>query len=103
MLDMIISMMIQLFGGNFGFSIGLISIEFLIGLILGLLIKKALKTIIVIAILIGLGSYFSIVIVNWDKIAGTANVAIALSSFIFTLLPLGAGLLVGGLIGFTKG
>jgi uncharacterized membrane protein (Fun14 family) len=93
----------EMFGGNLGFGIGLISIQFLIGLILGLLIKKALKVIIIVAVLIGVGSYLGAVAVNWGKVAGVANTVVALGSFVFTLLPLGAGLLVGGIIGFVKG
>ena len=93
----------EMFSGNLGFGIGLIGIEFLIGLILGLLIKKALKIIIIIAVLIGLGSYFGAVAVNWGKVAGAAGTVIALNSVVFTLLPLGAGLLVGGIVGFIKG
>lgn len=96
-------MISEFFGGNLGFGIGVAGIEFLIGLILGLLIKKALKVIIIIAVLIGVGSYFGAVAVNWGKVAEAGNTMIALGSFVFTLLPLGAGLLVGGIVGFIKG
>ena len=92
-----------MFSGNLGFGIGLIGIQFLIGLILGLLIKKALKVIIIIVILIGVGSYLGAVAVNWGKVVGVENTAVALGSVVFTLLPLGAGLLIGGIIGFVKG
>ncbi|PJB21340.1 MAG: hypothetical protein CO114_05855 [Euryarchaeota archaeon CG_4_9_14_3_um_filter_38_12] len=93
----------EMFSGNLGFGIGLIGIQFLIGLILGLLIKKALKVIIIVAVLIGVGSYLGAVAVNWGKIVGVANTAVALGSVVFTLLPLGAGLLIGGIVGFVKG
>jgi len=93
----------EMFGGNLGFSMGLVGIEFLIGLILGLLIKKALKVIIIVAILVGVGSYLGAVAVNWGKVIGVANTVVALGSIVVTLLPLGAGLLVGGIIGFVKG
>lgn len=93
----------EMFSGNLGFGIGLIGIQFLIGLILGLLIKKALKVIIIIAVLIGVGSYLGAVAVNWGKVVGVANTTVALGSVVFTLLPLGAGLLIGGIIGFVKG
>ncbi|MDI6917951.1 MAG: hypothetical protein QMC80_09180 [Thermoplasmatales archaeon] len=93
----------EMFSRNFGFSMGLVGIEFLIGLILGLLIKKALKVIIIVAILIGVGSYVGAVAVNWGMVVGTAGTLAALGLLGFTLLPLGAGLLVGGIVGFIKG
>jgi len=93
----------EMFGGNLGFSVGLVGIEFLIGLILGLLIKKALKIIIIVAILMAIGFYFGAVIVNWGMVAGVAGTVAALGLLGFTLLPLGVGLLVGGIVGFIKG
>ncbi len=93
----------EMFSGNLGFSIGLVGIQFLIGLILGLLIKKGLKVIIIIAVLIGVGSYLGVVAFNPGEVAGAAGTAVALGSVVFTLLPLGAGLLIGGIIGFVKG
>lgn len=93
----------EMFGGNLGFTMGLVGIEFLIGLILGLLIKKALKVIIIVAVLICVGFYFGAVTVNWGMVVGTAGTVAALGLLGFTLLPLGAGLLVGGIIGFVKG
>ncbi|MBA3044515.1 hypothetical protein FP804_05210 [archaeon] len=93
----------EMFGENLGFSMGLVGIEFLVGLILGLLVKKGLKIIIIVAILFAVGSYFGAVAVNWDMVAEAGGTAVALGSVVFTLLPLGAGLLVGGIIGFVKG
>jgi hypothetical protein len=93
----------EMFSGNLGFGIGLIGIQFLIGLILGLLIKKALKVIIIVAILICVGFYVGAVTVNWGMIVGTAGTVVALGLLGFTLLPLGVGLLIGGIIGFVKG
>ena len=92
-----------MFGGNLGFSIGLVGIEFLIGLILGLLIKKALKVIIIVTILVIVGIYVGAVAVNWGMVVGTAGALAALGLLGFTLLPLGVGLLVGGIVGFVKG
>ncbi len=93
----------EMFSGNLGFSIGLVGIEFLIGLILGLLVKKGLKIIIIVGIIVAVGSYFGAVAVNWDMVAEAGGTAVALGSVVFTLLPLGAGLLVGGIVGFIKG
>lgn len=91
------------FGGNIGLGLGVIGIEFIIGLILGLLVKKALKIIVLGAIIIALGSYLGILAVHWDKLSQYSGTAVGLLALLPSILPFGVGLIIGVIIGFIKG
>lgn len=92
-----------LLGQNLPMTLGIVGIEFVIGLILGLIVKKLFKVVVTTAVLVGIGSYLGILSVNWHLIKNYTTEAIAVSTLVLTILPLGAGLVVGGIIGFLKG
>lgn len=93
----------ELFQNNLGIAAGIVGIEFFIGLILGFFIKKALKLIIIAAIVLGIGSYLGVMAVNVDKLKTHTLAALAQISTYVSVIPFGVGLLIGAVIGFIKG
>lgn len=81
---------------------------FIIGLIIGILFRKALKWGIVLVIIAGVGLYFGVV--SWGFIGRVANYlmdygskAIQYAAVVCGVLPLGLGLVVGLIIGIMRG
>ena len=91
------------FGKNIGITSGVIGIEFVVGLVLGLLIKKAIKLIIITAIVIGIGSYLGIIAGNSSSLSQYEMAAISVTSLLLSVAPLSAGIVIGLIIGFIKG
>ncbi|MDI6887707.1 MAG: hypothetical protein QMC98_03600 [Candidatus Thermoplasmatota archaeon] len=93
----------ELFQNNLGITAGVISIQFLVGLVLGFFVKKALKLIIIAAVILGIGSYLGVMAVNIDKIKSYSIAALAQISTFVSVIPFGIGLLIGVVIGLIKG
>jgi uncharacterized membrane protein (Fun14 family) len=81
------------------------ALPFLAGLILGFVVKKALKLVIVLVVLALLASYFGFI--NLGTIAAElrpyAPAALSYLSILVTVLPLGVGFVIGLILGFIFG
>jgi len=86
----------------------LAALPFIIGLILGILIKRALKLVITLALVAVIALYLGIV--SWgtlnaylEKVYATIPLAIHYAALLFAMLPLGLGFAIGLLIGLRFG
>lgn len=82
-------------------------IPFIIGLILGFLVKKFLKWAIIGAVIVIILTYFGVWGLTFDKLQGWATtyggLAVHEALFVIGILPLGIGFIVGLIIGFIFG
>jgi uncharacterized membrane protein (Fun14 family) len=81
------------------------ALPFVVGLVLGFVIKKALKVAIVLVVLALLASYFGFI--NLGTLAAElrqyAPTALSYLSILVTILPLGVGFVIGLILGFIFG
>jgi uncharacterized membrane protein (Fun14 family) len=88
-------------------TIVFMAIPFIVGLILGFLVKKFLKWAIIAAIVVVIIAYFGVWGLNFSKLQGWATtyggLAIQEAIILIGLLPLGLGFIVGLIIGFIFG
>jgi uncharacterized membrane protein (Fun14 family) len=106
-------MLNELFGfmssGNIGGipTIIVMSIPFIIGLIIGFLIKKFFKIILLIAIITVISSYLGFFTINLSSLKNIADAygpeVIHYGTMLIGMLPIGLGLLAGLVIGFLFG
>ncbi len=79
------------------------AIPFIIGLILGYFIKKALKIAIIAAIILVVATYFGFFGLTWGTLGNVGMDVIQGAILLFGLLPLGIGMVIGIIIGFLLG
>ena len=84
------------------------AVPFIMGVILGVLIKKTLKIAAIITILVGAGIYLGVISIGFidtvrDLLEQYGPQAIHLATMIIGMLPLGLGLAVGLIVGLKYG
>jgi len=84
------------------------AIPFIVGLVLGILIKRALKLVITLALVAVVALYLGVV--SWgtlnaylEKVYANIPLAIHYAALLFAMLPLGLGFVVGLLVGLRFG
>ncbi len=95
----------DLFGritGNLGGIPTLIfmAIPFIVGLIVGFLVKKFLKWGILAAIILVVATYFGFFGLTWGTLGNVGMDAIQGGILLFGMLPLGLGFIIGLILGF---
>ena len=78
----------------------IMAVPFIIGLIIGFFIKKALKLAIIAAIILVIATYFGFFGLTWATLGNVGMDVIQGGILLFGMLPLGIGLVVGLIIGF---
>ena len=95
--------------GRLGSSLGgvptllIMAVPFIIGLIVGFFIKKALKWAIIAAIILVIATYFGFLGLTWGTLGNVGMEVIQVGILLFGFLPMGIGLVVGLIIGFILG
>jgi len=88
-------------------TMAFMAIPFVVGVVLGLMIKKALKMAILLTIIVALATYLGIVSVSLDKLKAVFDAygsqAAMYAAMVIALLPLSAGLVIGLIIAFKFG
>ena len=79
------------------------AIPFIIGLIVGFFIKKALKWAIIAAIILVIATYFGFFGLTWGTLGNVGMDVIQGGILLFGMLPLGIGMVIGLVIGFILG
>jgi len=81
------------------------ALPFIVGLVLGFVVKKALKVAIVLIVLALLASYFGFINLGWlaAELRQYAPAALSYLSILVTVLPLGIGFVIGLILGFIFG
>ena len=103
---MIIPMdLISTITGNLGGipTLVFMAIPFILGLIIGFFIKKALKWAIIAAIILVIATYFGFLGLTWGTLGDVGMDVIQGGILLFGMLPLGIGLVIGLIIGFIFG
>lgn len=82
-------------------------LPFIVGLILGFLIKKLLKIALVLIIAAGVGTYLGFVTINLEALKAAAEkyggaITVA-ASMLLSIVPMGAGLVIGFILGLKYG
>ncbi len=95
-------------GQAFGLpTIVFMAIPFIIGLILGFLVKKMLKMVIPLVILVALAAYLGLVTINLNKLKDIFNAygsqTAMYVAMIISIVPLSAGLIIGVIVAFMVG
>jgi uncharacterized protein YebE (UPF0316 family) len=81
----------------------IMAVPFIIGLIVGFLIKKTLKFAILIAIILVIATYFGFFGLTWATLGNVGMDVIQGGILLFGMLPLSIGLIIGVIIGFIFG
>lgn len=81
----------------------IMAVPFIIGLIIGFFIKKALKLAIIAAIILVIATYFGFFGLTWATLGNVGMDAIQGGILLFGMLPLGIGLVIGIIVGFIFG
>jgi len=88
-------------------TIAIMIIPFIVGLILGFLVKKLLKWAIIGAVIVFILAYFGFWGITFSKLQGWATTygALALHEalLVIAILPLGIGFIIGLIVGFIFG
>ncbi|MFQ6075933.1 MAG: hypothetical protein ACE5Z5_07350 [Candidatus Bathyarchaeia archaeon] len=90
-------------------TLGFMAVPFVIGLIIGIMIKKAFKIALILLVAIGAGVYLGFMNISDLKVAGAnlvethGSAAQQYASMLIGMLPLGTGLVVGLIIGLKFG
>ena len=79
------------------------AVPFIIGLIIGFFIKKALKIAIIAAIILVVATYFGFFGLTWATLGNVGMDVIQGGILLFGMLPLSIGLVIGVIIGFIFG
>ncbi len=85
------------------------TMPFVVGLIIGFMIKKALKIVAIAVVAIGAGLYFGVLNIQDLKVAGTNLITVygeqvkQYVMLLIGLIPLGSGLAVGLILGLKYG
>lgn len=95
-------------GSMFGLpTIAFMSMPFIAGLVVGFLLKKVLRIALILLIIAGAGIYFGVFSVSLDQLKKVISVVEPAAqhgaAFVIGILPLGAGLIVGLILGFKYG
>jgi uncharacterized membrane protein (Fun14 family) len=79
-------------------------ISFVVGLVLGYILKKALKILIIVALLAIVAAYFGVLGLSFDKLRGAVETygpqVAQYAAVLIGALPIGIGFLIGFLLGF---
>ena len=82
-------------------------LPFIVGLILGFLIKKLLKIALALIIAAGVGVYLGFITINLDALRDAAakygDAATVAASMLLSIVPMGAGLIIGFILGLKYG
>lgn len=98
-----------IFSGNIGGipTFLVMSIPFIVGLIIGFLVKKFLKILIILSIIAIISSYLGFFTINLSTLKNIADTygsqVIHYGTLLIGVLPIGIGLFVGLVIGFLLG
>jgi hypothetical protein len=79
------------------------AIPFIIGLIIGFFIKKALKWAIIAAVILIIATYFGFFGLTWGTLGNVGMDVIQGGILLFGMLPLGIGFVIGLILGFIFG
>ena len=86
----------------------LAAVPFIVGLVLGVLIKRALKLVITLVLVVAIALYFGVI--SWaalnsylEKVYANIPLAMHYAALLFAVLPLGLGFVIGFLIGLRFG
>lgn len=79
------------------------AIPFIVGLIVGYLVKKVLKIAIIIGIIAVIFAYFGIWGLSFDKLQQYGGLALQGALLFIGILPLGVGFIIGLILGFIFG
>lgn len=95
-------------GSLFGLpTIAFMSVPFVAGLVVGFLLKKALRIALILLIIAGAGTYFGVFSISFDQLKNAISVAGPVAqhgaAIVIGMLPLGVGLIVGLILGFKYG
>lgn len=81
----------------------IMAVPFIIGLIVGWFIKKALKWAIIAAVILIVATYFGFFGLTWGTLGNVGMDVIQGGILLFGMLPMGIGLIIGLVIGFIFG
>ncbi len=84
-------------------TIVIMAIPFILGLIVGFFIKKALKWAIIAAVILIILTYFGLFGLTWATLGGIGMDVVQGTVLLFGLLPLTIGFIIGLIIGFIFG
>jgi uncharacterized membrane protein (Fun14 family) len=95
-------------GSLFGLpTFAFMSMPFIAGLVVGFLLKKAVKIGLILLVLAAAGMYFGVFSISFDQLRSVISVvgptAQHGAAVVIGMLPLGAGLVVGLILGFRYG
>jgi len=81
------------------------TLPFILGLIIGFFIKKALRMALILSLIAGVGLYFGVINMEQikDLVIRYGGVALHYATILIGMLPLGIGLIIGMLIGLRYG
>jgi hypothetical protein len=78
----------------------IMAVPFIVGLIVGFLVKKALKWGILAAIILVIATYFGFFGLTWGTLGNVGMDVIQGGILLFGMLPLGLGFIIGLILGF---
>jgi uncharacterized membrane protein (Fun14 family) len=95
-------------GSLFGLpTFAFMSMPFIVGLVVGFLLKKAAKIGLILLVLSAAGMYFGVFSISFDKLKHLGSVIAPTAqhgaAVVIGMLPLGTGLIVGLILGFKYG